>query len=155
MNDSGAINYSTKYVPTIRALMESNAMIRIVLGPWGSGKSVGCMMELIRRSQLQTPNPQGIRKTRWAIVRNTYRELQDTTQKTFFEWLQHGIHGEYQAAKKTFVFGVPPGDGTRVHSDSSRLVSSGAKTRAVRSWARRLQMSSSHRAAGGTNRPYR
>ena len=117
MNENGAINYSTKYVPTIRAFMESNAMIRIMLGPWGSGKSVGCMMELIRRSQLQTPNPQGIRKTRWAIVRNTYRELQDTTQKTFFEWLQHGIHGEYHAAKKTFVFAVPPGDGTRVHSE--------------------------------------
>ena len=111
------INYSTKYVPSIRAMMESNAMIRIVVGPWGSGKSVGCVMELLRRSQMQAPNDKGIRKTRWAIVRNTYRELQDTTQKTFFEWIKDGVHGEYQIARKTFLFNVPPGDGTTVQAE--------------------------------------
>ena len=35
----------------------------------------------------QEPNHEGKRKSRWAIIRNTYRELTDTTMETFFDWL--------------------------------------------------------------------
>ena len=114
---SVTLNYSTKYVPSVKMMMESNAFIRIILGPWGSGKSVGCQIELLRRAQAQAPNSQGIRKTRFALVRNTYSQLEQTTKKTFDEWVFHGVHGEHQAAKRTFVFNVPPGDGTQVHSE--------------------------------------
>ncbi len=111
------LSYSTKYVPSVKRLMESNARIRIIIGPWGSGKSVGCIMELIRRAQLQAPDSHGVRRTRFAIVRNTYKELEQTTQNTFWDWIKPGEHGHYQAAKRTFVFNVPPGDGTQVRSE--------------------------------------
>jgi hypothetical protein len=35
-------------------------------------------------------NQYGITKTRWVIVRNSYRELKDTTQKTVEEWFPDG-----------------------------------------------------------------
>jgi len=35
-----------------------------------SGKSSACVMELIRRASLQEPGPDGIRRSRWAVVRN-------------------------------------------------------------------------------------
>lgn len=106
--------YSAKYVPTIQALMESNAPYRIIIGPWGSGKSVGCIMELFKRSSEQKPDAKGVRKTRWALVRNTYKELSSTTQKSFFEWFEPGIHGDHKVAEKTFVINRPLPDGSQL-----------------------------------------
>ena len=60
--------------------------MRGVLGPVGSGKSTACCWEIFRRSCEQTPGPDGIRRSRWAVVRNTYRELADTTVKTWLDW---------------------------------------------------------------------
>lgn len=57
-----------------------------MIGPVGSGKSTTCCWEVFRRAREQEPGPDGIRRTRWAIVRNTYRELEDTTMKTWWDW---------------------------------------------------------------------
>lgn len=57
------------------------------MGPIGSGKSVGCVMECFTRALEQEPNQEKIRKTRMAVIRNTYRELEDTTVKTWLEWI--------------------------------------------------------------------
>lgn len=56
------------------------------MGPIGSGKSTACVMEIMIRSQEQKPSPGGKRKTRWAIIRNTYPELKTTTVKTWNDW---------------------------------------------------------------------
>lgn len=45
---------------------------------------------------------EGIRKTRWAIVRNTYRELLDTTQETFWDWLPKEL-GHYSSLNSKFT----------------------------------------------------
>jgi len=65
---------------------QSTADVRALMGPIGSGKSVACCAEMLMKSFAQAPDNQGIRKTRWVIVRNTYRELIDTTIRTFFDW---------------------------------------------------------------------
>jgi hypothetical protein len=44
-------------------------------------------MELLRRAVEQAPGPDGKRRTRFAVIRNTYRELEDTTIKTVRQWL--------------------------------------------------------------------
>lgn len=74
--------------PTVSEFMDSDAFVRIVSGPIGSGKSSGCIMEILRRAVEQTPGPDGKRCTRFAIVRNTYRELEDTTRRTFEQWIK-------------------------------------------------------------------
>lgn len=56
------------------------------MGPIGSGKSTACVIEILRRSQMQAPGPDGIRRTRWAIIRNSYPELRTTTLKTWGDW---------------------------------------------------------------------
>lgn len=73
--------------PTLSSLLDSNAFVRVVMGPIGSGKSSGCVVEILRRASEQAPGPDGVRRTRFAVVRNTYRELQDTTRKTFEQWV--------------------------------------------------------------------
>ena len=73
------------YTPhkTTREFMLSDASMRALMGPVGSGKSVACSFEVVRRATMQKPNQNGIRKTRAAVVRETARQLADTTIKTF------------------------------------------------------------------------
>lgn len=73
--------------PTIKAFHESGAFVRGIMGPFSSGKSVACVIEILRRSQMQTPGPDGIRRTRWAVIRNTYGELKTTTLNTWAQWV--------------------------------------------------------------------
>lgn len=96
------------YTPskTIREFMASNAKMRVVMGPVGSGKSVGCSFEVVRRASMQEPNAQGVRKTRFAVVRETVRQLQDTTIKTFLDWFPPGACGDYMRTTKTYFFRV-------------------------------------------------
>lgn len=70
-----------------------------------SGKSVACLMKILFHAKRQVPNPEdGIRYTRFVVVRNTNKELQDTTLKSFFQWFKPGIAGEWRATPKTFTF---------------------------------------------------
>lgn len=78
---------------TIGRFMLDDSFVRGVMGPIGSGKSTGCVMEIYKRVVAQKRGPDGLRRSRWAVVRNTYRELKDTTLKTFLTWFPHGVHG--------------------------------------------------------------
>ena len=72
--------------PTIAGFMNSSAFCRIVMGPVGSGKSTGCLMELMKRAQQQTPGPDGVRRTRFAIVRATLQQIKLTVLREFYTW---------------------------------------------------------------------
>lgn len=73
--------------PTIQLFHDADDFVRGMMGPIGSGKSVGCCMEILSRAAKQAPNEAGVRKSRWAIVRNTYGELKSTTIKTWQDWV--------------------------------------------------------------------
>lgn len=96
------------YTPTktCKEFMASDAKMRVLMGPVGSGKSVASCFEVIRRASQQAPNKQGIRKSRVAIVRETARQLQDTTIKTFLDWFPTGVCGNFMRTTKTFFFKV-------------------------------------------------
>ena len=100
--------YDIDYTPTkvCGEFMLSNSKMRVLMGPVGSGKSVTCMFEMIRRAGQQDKNSQGVRKTRVAVVRETARQLQDTTIKTFLDWFPPGICGRYMRTTKTYFFEV-------------------------------------------------
>lgn len=95
-----AVNYTPP--PTVARFMRSEAFIRGLQGPFGSGKSVGCVMELLRRAKLQEPAEDGKRYTRFVIIRNTFRMLQDTTIKTVHEWVPPGKAGAWKSTAKDF-----------------------------------------------------
>lgn len=59
------------------------------MGPVGSSKSSACCIEIFRRACEQEPY-NGVRKSRWAVIRNTYPELKSTTIKTWMEWFPFG-----------------------------------------------------------------
>ena len=82
--------------PVAAAFMASDAFVRGIRGPIGSGKSTACAMEIVRRTAERAPGPDGRRRARWAIVRNTYPELRTTTMKTWFHWFPAAL-GEFHS----------------------------------------------------------
>ncbi len=70
--------------PEVYKFLTSNAFVRGMMGPVGSGKSYACAAEVFIRAIQQKPSPiDGVRYTRFVIVRNSYPELKTTTIKTW------------------------------------------------------------------------
>lgn len=87
-----ALNYWA--TDTARDFHLDNSEVRLLLGPVGCGKSVAACMEIMMRAATQEPGNDGIRRTRWAIVRNTYPELKATTIKTWTSWFPEEKFGK-------------------------------------------------------------
>lgn len=88
--------------PVIANFMRCDDFFRIINGPIGSGKSSACVVEVVRRCKEQEPGPDGIRHSRWVIVRNTRPQLKDTTLKTWFEWVPPGVAGRWKESEMVF-----------------------------------------------------
>jgi hypothetical protein len=69
-----------EYTPpkTLREFMLSEARVRAIRGPVGSGKTTACIMEMLRRATEQEPGYDGMRRTRFAIIRNTLPQIKTT-----------------------------------------------------------------------------
>lgn len=106
-----------EYTPslTLAAFHASNAFVRGIRGPVGSGKSVACCWEIYTRAMEQARGPDGVRRSRWVVVRNTYGELQTTTVRTWLDWFPSDVVGR-------IVYGAPI-EQTCVfeHDDGSRV----------------------------------
>lgn len=74
-----------------------------VVGPVGSGKTTGLFFKLIYMAKLQEPSPDGIRRTKAVIVRNTASQLRDTTLASWNYWFKDGIAGTWRATDSKFT----------------------------------------------------
>lgn len=90
--------------PTCAAFMKSDTFGRVIMGPIGSGKTTACVMELLRRACEQAPAEDGIRYTRFAVVRQTLRQLKDTVLRDCELWLRVGDRrlGSWKVTDNTF-----------------------------------------------------
>ena len=84
---------------TCRQFMLDDSFIRLIAGPVGSGKSTSCIWELFRRACEQAPGPDGIRRTRFAIVRQTLVQLKSTVLKDVLEIF--GAVADYRVSEST------------------------------------------------------
>ncbi len=91
---------------------KSEAFVKGLMGPVGSGKSSTCVMEIISQALKQKPF-NGVRESRWAVIRNTYPELKSTTIKTWQNWVPENLAPIKWDAPITTRFKVKDiGDGT-------------------------------------------
>jgi hypothetical protein len=74
-----------------------------------SGKSSAMVVEIIRRAQEQAPSPDGIRRSRWAVIRNTFTQLSDTTIKTFHDWFPPSLFGQWRVTDHSYFITAFPG----------------------------------------------
>jgi len=77
--------------PVCRAFLRSNSFVRGIRGPIGSGKSTACVLEILRRAKEQPKGKDGIRRSRWAVIRNTFPELKTTTIKSWHMWVSRDL----------------------------------------------------------------
>lgn len=100
--------------PTIERFMFDNHLVRVVVGPVGSGKSMGCVMDLLRHACMQAPY-NGVRYTRFALIRNTLQQLRLTVLTDIQQYLGPIVH--YFVTDSTIQIRVALPDGTKLHSD--------------------------------------
>jgi hypothetical protein len=108
--------------PTFTKFHNDDTFIRVVMGSVGSGKTTGCCWEAYMRALKQAPSPDGIRRTRGVVVRNTLPELETTTIATWKQWFGEEVFDGAKITgrtpyKQTIEHAHPSGDGTTVRMD--------------------------------------
>lgn len=96
------IEYSYAAVPTIKRFSQSKAFIRGLMGPFGSGKSSGCVIDVVKIGARQNLIRKK-RRARFAVIRNTYQQLHDTTIKTFHQWVPPAAFGTWYKSDHTYL----------------------------------------------------
>ena len=77
-----------------------NSHVAIIRGPIGSGTSSCSCARIWRHAIEQRKSPvDGKRRSKWAVIRNTYAELRDTTMKTWLDWFPEASHGRVTWAR--------------------------------------------------------
>lgn len=112
--DTGDIDIVYKASKTCAKFHKDNSFVRALIGPLGSGKSVACINELFRKAIHQAPF-NNIRTTRWVIIRNTYRELIDTTIATYKDWYEY--MGYWRKMDMKHIIHLMLEDRTELHTE--------------------------------------
>lgn len=117
------------YVPdgeVLERYLWARAKLTIIQGPIGSGTSTASCMRIWLQACEQAPDFDGVRRTRWIVTRDTYKELRETTVKTWIEWFPENEWGQFIRSEpmvhdlRQYVGGSwelrdhPSGDGTKV-----------------------------------------
>jgi len=97
--------------PVADRFLLSNAFIRGIRGPVGSGKSAACIIDIWQTAQVQKPDSEGIRRYRGLIIRNTYGELESTTIKFFLMWFPDTLGRLTYGAPITYILKASLPDG--------------------------------------------
>ena len=97
---------SIHYEPpaTVAAFISSEKFYNFIIGPVGSSKTTGILFKILYHAARQKPGPDGIRRTRWVVVRNTLPQLKDTTLNSFFTWFKPNEAGEWRVTDNKFIF---------------------------------------------------
>jgi hypothetical protein len=101
--------------PTVERFMLDGSLARFLVGPLGAGKSMGAIMEILRRCRQQIPGPDRVRRSRWALVRNTMSQLRLTVLADIQQYLAPMIH--FFVTDSTIQLRAPMDDGTTIHAD--------------------------------------
>lgn len=90
--------------PTALKFHLSKAPIKGMMGPVGCAKTTDCLMHIFIRACQMPRNGRGRRYNRWAIIRDTYPNLEQTTLKSAIELFPEHIFGK---VKRTYPITWP------------------------------------------------
>lgn len=103
--------------PVAARFMQDRRPRTAIMGPMGSGKTTACLMKLLTFAMTQEPAADGVRYTRWGIIRDTYRQVKLTVLKSWHglipkDWGQWSGEEPYQHSLM-----LPLADGTVMNSE--------------------------------------
>lgn len=118
MSEDGRRQFQIRGGTRLAEFATSNRHVDVIEGPLGSGKTHVVVARILRHAQEQRPSTMdNLRKTRWAIIRNSYPDLKRSTIRTWTEIVPEHVYGRMN-------WSVPPthrlkfphlsGDGTYV-----------------------------------------
>ncbi len=103
---------------TSQNFLHSDKRVQLLLGPIGGGKTVTALMKILMIAHAQRPNDKGLRRTRWACVRNTRPQLKDSVLKTVFDWLPpDGARVVWRESDMSLLLTLPLPDHTTVECE--------------------------------------
>jgi len=99
----------TRFRPgrAVRQFIVSRSRVKGIRGPIGSGKTSGALWAMMQEIHAQPPMVDGVRRARWLVTRNSYRELADTTLKSFWDWFPQDQLGEFYQGDMTQLIRAP------------------------------------------------
>lgn len=108
----------------LEAFHAAPARVRGVMGPRGSGKSGASIAEAVQGAFAQNANQRGYRRSRFLVLRDTYRQLETTTIPSFKKWLGHASRFTGQYPIRGFTK-LPCPDGSRIEMETIFLAMDG------------------------------
>lgn len=72
--------------PSGELFHDDDSFVKLIMGPYGSGKSTICIHQIVRHACTMPIWKSGRRRAKWLIIRNTSGELQSTTLQTWLTW---------------------------------------------------------------------
>lgn len=104
--------------PVLEQYALSRDRVRLIMGPLGSGKTYQSCFNIFNHMVEMPPNSQGVRKSRWVAVRNSYPDLLGTTIKDWMEIFGDvGIGKLDKAFPPTHYLDFALEDGTQVKAE--------------------------------------
>lgn len=78
--------------------------VKLLIGPFGTGKTTAAGWDLIMlASQRVKKSKDGVRRSRFAVIRNTWPQLRDTTIKTYTNWFPELYFGKYTVTDHKYL----------------------------------------------------
>lgn len=100
------------YLPSMtgKEFHADRSFVKLVIGPFGSGKSTMCVQNIEKEASMMPRWYKGRRKSRWAIVRNTSGELHSTTLQTWLAWFSE-LGDVHKRQKPLLTYEIQYNDG--------------------------------------------
>jgi hypothetical protein len=94
--------------PIARGFINDRMFISSIMGPYGSAKTTSCFQKILRAFMWQNPGPDGVRRMRAVVIRDTYGQLEKTVMKDWFSWFprtKENWNGEHNT--HTLTIAIP------------------------------------------------
>jgi hypothetical protein len=103
--DGKTSSLTLNYYPdvTLALFHQDESAFRCIVGPRGSGKTTTALWEMCYFIPKMLKEKYGVNRSKWIVLRNTYVQLIDTTQRSIFEWFDPTYFGRYYKQEKRFV----------------------------------------------------
>jgi hypothetical protein len=87
---------------------------KLLIGPVGTGKTTSAAYDqILLQSGRVMPDANGVRRTKYAIIRNTNPQLKDSTMRTVLDWFPPHLYGTLLTSDKTYTINFVADDGPR------------------------------------------
>lgn len=88
---------------SIKQFLRSDAFINLIVGPIGSTKTTAGIVKIAMEAAKMAPSRDGIRRSRYAWIRQTREQLRDSSIPDFLKWFPDGQAGIFMKTDYRYI----------------------------------------------------